>query len=143
MSLDSTLASAPVRQTPPSAGLPRVAAMLALLFVALVWGGILLREVVPSTGPLLGQGIGTTGAAFLTPIALVVVVGLWLRATWGWWFSLIVTGYQAVSYALFMIVVLASGDATGALTWLTGLWLLAILIVLLLPGTRRACTTSS
>jgi hypothetical protein len=79
----------------------------------------------------------------LTPIALAVVVGLWLHAAWGWWFSLIVTGYQAVSYALFLIVVLASGDATGALTWLTGLWLLAMLIVLLLPGTRRACTASS
>jgi len=61
----------------------------------------------------------------------------------GWWFSLIVTGYQTVSYALFLIVVLASGDATGALTWLTGMWLLAMLIVLLLPGTRRACTASS
>jgi benzodiazapine receptor len=143
MSLDSALASTPIRPAALSAGLPRVAAALTLLFVALVWGGILLREALPSTGPLLGQGIGSTGAAFLTPIALVVAVGLWLRATWGWWFSLIVTGYQAVSYALFLIVVLASGDATGALTWLTGLWLLLIVIVLLLPGTRRACTAYS
>ena len=143
MSLDSALASTPVQPPRPSAGLPRVAATLALLFVAFVWGGIFLREAVPSAGPLLGQGIGSTGAAFLTPIALVVVVGMWLRTAWGWWFSLIVTGYQTVSYALFLIVVLASGDATGALTWLTGLWLLAMLIVLLLPRTRRACTTSS
>jgi hypothetical protein len=39
--------------------------------------------------------------------------------------------------------VLASGDATGILTWLTGLLLLALLVLLLLPGTRRACIPSS
>ena len=142
MSLDGALASTPVRPTPAGAGLPRLAAVLALLLVALVWGGILLREAVPASGPLLGQGIGSTGAFFISPIALVAAVGLWLRTNWGWWFSLIVTAYQAVSYVLFLVVVLASGDATGALTWLTGLWLLAILSVLLLPGTRRACTAS-
>jgi len=126
-----------------SAAWPRAAAALALLFVALVWGGILLRGTVPSVGPALGQGIGSTGAVFITPIALVAAIGLSLRTVWGWWFSLIVVAYQTTSYALFLVVVLASGDATGALTWLTGLLLLALLSVLLLPGTRRACTPAS
>ena len=66
-------------------------------------------------------------------------MGLWLRKPWGWWFSLIVVGWQAVSYVLFLIVVLASGDATGPLTWATAFALLLVLIALLLPGTRRAC----
>ena len=123
--------------------LPRIAAALAVAFVALAWGGIWLRCAVPSVGPWLGQGIGATGAMFITPIALAAAVGLWLRTTWGWWFSLIVAGYQAISYILFLIVVLASGDATGILTWLTGLLLVALLVVLLLPATRRACIPSS
>ena len=123
--------------------LPRIAAALAVAFVALAWGGIWLRGAEPSVGPWLGQGIGATGAMFITPIALAAAVGLWLRTTWGWWFSLIVAGYQAISYILFLIVVLASGDATGILTWLTGLLLVALLVVLLLPATRRACIPSS
>jgi hypothetical protein len=123
--------------------LPRLAAMLVVAFVALVWGGIWLRNAAPAVAPLLGQAIGTTGAMFITPIALAAAAGLWLRKSWGWWFSLIAAAYQTVSYLLFLTVVLASGDATGLLTWLTGLWLVALLVMLLLPGTRRACVAPS
>lgn len=123
--------------------LPRVAAALVVAFVLLVWGGIWLRQGMPSAAGALGQGVGSTGAAFITPIALVAAGGLWLRAAWAWWFSLIVAGYQMMSYLLFLIVVLASGGAVGLLTWSTGLPLLALLVVLLLPGTRRACTKAA
>jgi len=132
-------ALAPLRPQPGGSRAPRIAAALCASFVALVWGGILLRDAAPAVGPWLGQGIGPTGAAFLTPVALVAALGLWRRARWGWWFSLIVTGYQAMSYLLFLFVVIASGDATGIVTWLTGAWLLAALAVVLLPQTRRAC----
>lgn len=123
--------------------LPRFAALLAAAFVALVWGGIWLRNAAPAVAPLLGQAIGATGAMFITPIALAAAAGLWLRKPWGWWFSVIIVAYQTVSYLLFLTVVLASGDATGLLTWLTGLWLVALLVMLLLPGTRRACVAPS
>jgi len=132
--------AAPAPSAPGGPTLPRIAALLAVAFVALVWGGIWLRNTAPAVGPLLGQAIGATGALFITPIALAAALGLWLRQPWGWWFSVIVAAYQTVSYMLFVTVVLASGDATGLLTWLTGLLLLALLVVLLLPGTRRACT---
>lgn len=122
-----------------SPALPRFAALLAVAIVALAWSGIWLRNAAPSAGSMLGPGIGTTGALFITPIALAAAVALWLRTSWGWWFGLIVAAYQAISYILFLVVVLASGDATGIATWVTGLLLLALLIVLLLPGTRRAC----
>ena len=131
------------RSVPGAPALPRLAALLVVAFVALVWGGIWLRNTAPAVAPLLGQAIGPTGAMFITPIALAAGVGLWLRRSWGWWFSLIVAAYQTVSYLLFLMVVLASGDATGLLTWLTGLLLLALLVVLLLPGTRRACIAPS
>ena len=119
--------------------MPRLAALLVVAFVGVIWAGILLKQRFPHLQNALGQGIGTTGLTFIAPIALVAAVGLWLRKLWGWWFSLIVVGWQAVSYVLFLIVVLASGDATGPLTWATALALLLVLMALLLPGTRRAC----
>jgi hypothetical protein len=123
-----------------SRALPRWAAALALTFVLVVWGGVVLRENLASAERILGQGIGSTGAVFITPLALVAVAGLWLRTGWGWWFSLFIGGYQAMSYVLFLMVVIASGDRTGLLTWGSALVLAAFLAVLLLPGTRAACT---
>jgi hypothetical protein len=122
-----------------SSSMPRVAALLVLAFVAIVWGGVWLKERFPSLQVALGQAMGSTGATFVAPIALVAAIGLWLRKPWGWWFSLIVIGWQAVSYFLFLVVVLASGDTTGPLTWATALIIVALLVVILLPATRRAC----
>jgi uncharacterized membrane protein (DUF2068 family) len=119
--------------------LPRVAAVLVLAFVGVIWGGVALKQRFPDMQNALGQGIGTTGLTFIAPISLAVAIGLWLRKPWGWWFSLIVAGWQAVSYLLFLVVVLASGDVTGPLTWATALVLVVLLVVILLPGTRRAC----
>ncbi len=119
--------------------LPRWAALLVLVLLAAIWGGMLLRESLPSGHTRLGQAIGSTGAAFLTPLALVSAIGLWFRTAWGWWVSVIVFGWQGVSYVLFLMVVIASGDVTGPLTWLTGALLLGVLGVLLLPPTRNAC----
>jgi hypothetical protein len=119
--------------------MPRIAAVLLLAFVGVLWAGVLVKQRFPDLQNTLGQGIGITGVTFITPVALVAAVGLWLRQTWAWWFGLVVVGWQAVSYLLFLMVVVASGDITGPLTWLTGLWLLATLIAIVLPRTRRAC----
>ncbi|MCC7547442.1 MAG: hypothetical protein IT532_06735 [Burkholderiales bacterium] len=119
--------------------LPRWAALLALVLLVVIWGGMLLRESLPNGQTLLGQAVGSTGAAFLTPLALICAVGLWLRTAWGWWVSVIVFAWQGVSYALFLMVVLASGDVTGILTWLTGAILVVLVVLLLLPPTRNAC----
>jgi hypothetical protein len=123
--------------------LPRVAAVLVLAFVGVVWAGVFLKQRFPQIQNALGQGLGSTGLAFIAPVALGAAIGLWLRKPWGWWFSLIVAGWQAVSYLLFLIVVLASGDETGPLTWTTALVLVVLLVVILLPGTRRACLEHS
>jgi hypothetical protein len=119
--------------------MPRVAALLVLAFVAVVWGGVWLKQRFPDLQMALGQAMGSTGATFVAPLALIAAIGLWLRKPWAWWFALIVIGWQAVSYFLFLVVVLASGDATGPLTWATALVIVALLAVILLPATRRAC----
>ena len=124
---------------PSSAAPARIAALLALLLVVFVWGGILLRRSLPDGQILLGQGVDTTGATFITPIAIAAALGLWLRTAWGWWLSLIAVAWQLVSYALFLVIVLASGDRAGILTWGTGALLLALLVVILLPAVRNAC----
>ena len=44
-----------------------------------------------------------------------------------------------MSYLLFVVIVLASEDRAGVLTWGTALGLVVLLVVILLPDTRRAC----
>jgi ABC-type uncharacterized transport system permease subunit len=122
--------------------LPRLAALLVLAFVGIVGAGVLLKQRFPDLQNALGQGMGATGLTFVAPVALAAALGLWLRKPWGWWFSLIVVAWQALSYSLFLTVVLASGDATGPLTWATAVILVAMLVVILLPDTRRACIGS-
>jgi uncharacterized membrane protein (DUF2068 family) len=122
--------------------MPRVAAALVIVFLIVMWTGIHVRRNVPNLEALLGQGIGPTGAAFVTPLALISAVGLWLRTAWGWWFSLVIIAYETISYLLFVVIVLASEDLAGVLTWATALSLLVLLTVVLLPDTRRACLRS-
>ena len=119
--------------------MPRVAAALVIVFLSVIWTGILVRRDVPNVEALLGQGIGVTGAAFITPLALVAAAGLWLRKPWGWWFALIAIAYETMSYLLFLVIVLASEDLAGVLTWGTALSLIVLLVVVLLPATRRGC----
>jgi hypothetical protein len=122
-----------------SAAPPRVAALLAVLLIVVLWTGIWLRRVMPDGQILLGQGVDITGAMFITPIAIAAALGLWFRTVWGWWLSLITVSWEAISYLLFLVIVLASGDRTGILTWTTGAVLLALLVVILLPAVRNNC----
>jgi hypothetical protein len=131
--------AADARPAAHASRLPRIAALLVVAFVGVVWAGVWLKQRYPHIQNALGQSLGVTGVAFVAPVALVAAIGLWLRKPWGWWFSLIVVGWQLVSYLLFLMVVLASGDVTGPLTWATAALLVALLVVILLPGTRRAC----
>jgi len=119
--------------------LPRWTALLALVLLAVVWGGMYLRDTLPDGQVLMGHGMSGTGASFITPLVLICALGLWLRSKWGWWVSLIGFGWVAISYMLTLMVVIASGDRTGILTWTIGALLLALVVVVLLPPTRDAC----
>ncbi len=121
--------------------LPRWVALLALLLLAVIWGGMYLRDNLPDGQIMMGHAMSGTGAAFLTPLVLVCALGLWLRSRWGWWVSLIAFGWTTASYLLTLMVVVASGDRTGVLTWIIGALLIGVLVLLLLPSTRHACLT--
>lgn len=126
-------------QPVPRSNLPRWSALLALLLLAVVWGGMYLRDTLPDGQVLMGHAMSGTGATFLTPIVLACAIGLWLRSRWGWWVSLIAFGWTTTSYLLTLMVVIASGDRTGILTWSIGVLLVTLVVLVLLPPTRDAC----
>ena len=132
---------APVAAGGASVRIPfaRIAAVLALAFVAVTWGSVMLPRLLPDAAAGTGHSMGFTGTLFITAIGLAVAVGLWVRSAWGWWVGLIAGAYQLLSFALFFVVVMATGDPIGLLTSLSMLVLLAFMVVLLLPPTMRSC----
>ena len=125
----------------PGARIPfaRVAAVLALVFVAVTWGSVMMPRLLPNAAISAGHSLGFTGALFITAFGLLIAIGLWLRSAWGWWVGLIAGGYQLLSFMLFLVVVLATNDPIELLTGVSMLVLLAFVVVLLLPPTMRSC----
>lgn len=121
----------------------RVAAVLALVFVAVTWGSVMMPRLLPNAAVSAGHSLGFTGALFITAFALVIATGLWLRSAWGWWVGLIAGGYQLLSFMLFVVVVLATNEPIELLTGVSMLVLLAFMVVLLLPPTMRSCMHTS
>ena len=117
----------------------RVAAVLALVFVAVTWASVAAPRLLPNAAVSGGHSLGFTGALFITAFALVIATGLWLRSAWGWWVGLIAGGYQLLSFMLFLVVVLATNEPIELLTGVSMLVLLAFMVVLLLPPTMRSC----
>ena len=121
----------------------RVAAVLALVFVAVTWASVAAPRLLPNAAVSGGHSLGFTGALFITAFALVIATGLWLRSAWGWWVGLIAGGYQLLSFMLFVVVVLATNEPIELLTGVSMLVLLAFMVVLLLPPTMRSCMHTS
>jgi len=121
----------------------RVAAVLALVFVAVTWASVAAPRLLPNAAVSGGHSLGFTGALFITAFALVIATGLWLRSAWGWWVGLIAGGYQLLSFMLFLVVVLATDEPIELLTGVSMLVLLAFMVVLLLPPTMRSCMHTS
>ena len=129
----------------PAARIPfaRIAAILALAFVAVTWGSVVVPRLLPNEAVSVGRSLGFTGALFITAFGLVIAAGLWLRSAWGWWVGLIAGGYQLLSLMLFLVVVLATNDPIELLTGVSILVLLAFMVILLLPPTMRSCMHTS
>jgi len=120
-----------------SSVLPRVAALILLGMAAVLWADVLLRNRLADV--IGSSGYSATAGVVISAVALPIVAGLWLRAGWAWWAGLIAAAWQLVSHLLYLIVTTASGDSVGAAGWLIAVVLAVLLIVLLLPATRRAC----
>lgn len=130
-----------MEQGPPasrrSAAMPRVAALIALTMLMVLWGDVLLGERISNT--VGSSGYSGTAAIVIGALALPIALGLWLRQGWGWWVGLVAGIWQLISHLLYLIVQLASGEQVGLIGWLIALLLAVFLVVLLLPATRNSC----
>lgn len=125
--------------------LPRAEAISSDASLAKLAGGIMLLWVVAFVAPPLLQGTTPAGVRALASQnewlivggALLVAWGLWGQQGWAWWCGLAGAAWQLGSWAL-----AAPSGPLGSLFTVSGLraaLLLAFLLVLLLPDTRRSC----
>jgi len=97
-----------------------------------------LRDNLPSGQSVMGHAMSGTGAA---SHAARHRVRHWLVVA----YRLGMVGQPdrlrltTISYLLTLMVVIASGDRAGLLTWSIGLLLIALVVGVLLPATRNAC----
>lgn len=117
--------------------MPFVAAAVIVVMVLVLWVDLLWRDRLMST--IGTSGYSSTAGLVISAVALPIIIGLLLRATWAWWAGLIVAAWQLISHLLYLIVTLASGETVGLAGWIIAALLALFLILLLLPATRDAC----
>jgi len=117
--------------------MPFVAAAVIAVMALVLWVDVLWRDRLMST--IGTSGYSTTAGLVISAVALPIIIGLLLRATWAWWAGLIAAAWQLISHLLYLIVTLASGEPVGLAGWLIVALLALFLILLLLPATREAC----
>ncbi len=133
--------SAPKRkQIQGSATGPKVAACIAAAYFSVVLGGILLHFFQTGDTYTLKYGLmlPTTWAALT--ISGFVSWGLWHRFRWAWWLGFIAAALQLLRMSSWVVRHFSTAAPPGLGVVLVLALLLALLAVLLLPRTRRACT---
>ena len=123
------------RQPDAPSVLPRIAASLAFLFA----GGVLaLLMLEIASSPASVRLVEHAGALSAALAAALVGLGLWRCSPWGWWTGLLGAGTVLVQ----LVVQVKREGQLGADTglWLSGILVVAFLVILLLPRTIRAFT---
>ncbi len=123
------------RQPDAPSILPRVAAVLALLFAGAILAVFMLEIATTRAPARLSEHLDRLTVVLS---AVVVGLGLWRYSAWGWWIGLLGGGYVLVQLALRLKL---EGQLASDLDlWFSGALAVAFLAVLLLPRTIRAFT---
>lgn len=118
----------------------RLTALVAVVYVVLVLGASLLR--VTLTGDFFSFRLN-----FVQPITwlvcilgLVIAWGVWRSYAWAWWLGLAAAGFQLYRFGSWLLANYSLSYLPGPNALLPLLLLLGFLVLLLLPGTRAACS---
>jgi hypothetical protein len=118
----------------------RLASCIALAYVAVVLGGVLLRYVMTGDGYTARYSLMLPSTWIAIAVAALVAWGLWRRFRWAWWVGLAAVLTQFVLMTSWMIDHFTFTKLPGWGVFVVFALLVAFLVVLLLPGTRSACS---
>lgn len=116
----------------------RIAAMIAMSYVAIVIGGMVLHFAMTGERGTLWYSVtlpATVGVIVLGP---VIAVGLWRAHSWAWWLGLVAAVVQLERLGPWLLTRFESGQVPLA-SWLIAAHLLTFLVLLLIPATRATC----
>jgi hypothetical protein len=118
----------------------RLASGIALAYIAVVLGGVLLHYVMTGDGYTARYSLMLPSTWMATAVAALIAWGLWSRFRWAWWVSLAAVLFQLVLMTSWMIDHFTFTKLPGWGVFVVFALLVAFLVVLLLPGTRSACS---
>ncbi|CAL95237.1 hypothetical membrane protein [Azoarcus olearius] len=118
----------------------RLAALVAVVYVLLVLGGSLVR--IALTGDFFSLRLN-----FVQPVTWLVCIlglliawGLWRCYAWAWWLGLGAVCFQLYRFGSWVVANYSLSHLPGSNVLLALFLLLVFLLLLLLPGTRAACS---
>jgi hypothetical protein len=120
----------------------RVAAAIAVVYVAFFFGGIFVHYFAAGDAYTFKYSLSLASTWLAVIVALTVAWGLWHHYRWAWWLGLVAVGYQIVGITNRILKLSAASDLRISTVIGVGgvsLLLLAFLIVLLQSQTRRLC----
>lgn len=118
----------------------RLAACIALAYVLIVLGGIFLRFLQTGDAHTLKFSFTLPGTWVASFVGAAVAWGLWHRLRWAWWLGFVAGLVQLLRMSWWMAQHFSLANFPGLGVVLVLGLLVAFLTVLLLPGTRSACS---
>lgn len=118
----------------------RLASCIAVVYIAVILGGILLHYALTRDAYTLKFSLTLPSTWLAIAVSAVVAWGLWNRRRWAWWFGLAAVLLQLAQMSLWMAEHFALANLPGVGVFVVLGVLLAFLIVMLLPSTRATCS---
>lgn len=116
-----------------------MAALVALLYIAVVAGGVLIHYFQSGDLSTLRFSLLLPSTLIALLLASIVAWGLWRRLRWAWWFALVASAIQLVRMSTWLWQYVSRFGLPGPSVLLVLAVLLLFFVILLSPGTRAAC----